>query len=82
MYRIVLFSDDYEDYVTESTEFSSLSEAVNFLENMGSRWVFYPIPFIFEYTDHRGFICVWTDELYPDLLHLKKSEVIAILQAE
>ena len=46
-YQLILFSLD-GGYVIEATKFNSIDEAWEFENNMGSRWFFYPYPYIIE----------------------------------
>ena len=45
MYKLILFSPDGEDYVTEKAQ-NTVDECIEQSANMGSRWIFYPIHFI------------------------------------
>lgn len=42
MYKAILFSPDGEDYVTDF-ERKTKEEVIEAIDNMGSRWIFYPI---------------------------------------
>jgi hypothetical protein len=47
-YQAILISPDGIDYVTDFSELhcKSITEVWEYIANMGSKWFFYPIPFV------------------------------------
>ena len=49
MYKLLLMTADGEDYVTEGEDLS-MEDTLTLSEDIGSRWIFYPLHFIIK--DH------------------------------
>lgn len=46
MYQALLVSPDGKDYVTDFANSKTIDDVWEAVDNMGSRWFFYPIPFV------------------------------------
>jgi hypothetical protein len=62
-YNVIFMANDGE-YVIDSTH-SSEEECTEIINNIGSKWFFYPIPFIIEENK-----IIWAPEELPEDFHL------------
>jgi hypothetical protein len=52
-FKAMLFSHDGESCVTDFNGSTNVQRVWDNIENMGSKWVFYPIPFVFSETTNK-----------------------------
>lgn len=72
-YQLICMSLD-GDYVTEGRDFETIESAWGRFDDMGSRWYFYPFPFVMSAS---GKTVVDTPEL---LQHLKRKRLVSVVK--
>ena len=68
-FKAILFSIDGEDFVKDFENTTNVQKVWDQVDNMGSKWFFYPIPFVFSETTNK--VVAVPDEFKQDTITLK-----------